>query len=123
MGNKSQRRISIANIGMLTLLSKSTEFVIHILSEYDYHFVPNDHATQRQIGQILKQLYVCETQSVLLIVHAECKHLAKLVMTKKMAKNESRNSKIVMRASMMLVEDQMKVTLPFTNLWSMAMIS
>eukprot|EP01083_Nonionella_stella_P076356 208005_1 len=93
---KSQRRIRISDIGMVTMSSISPEFAIHVPSEYDYHFISKNKS---QIGELLQQLYYKETQSKLIVIHSDLKHLKDIVLTKKLAKFESTNSKHAMQQS------------------------
>eukprot|EP01084_Bolivina_argentea_P138424 243697_1 len=100
--NKSQRRISIKNIGMLTLSECTNEFAVHVPSQYDYHFVSQN---KNKIAQILKKLYYKQTMSRLIVVYSELKHLRDIILTKKLAKIEGRNSKQIMKETIACLKD------------------
>eukprot|EP01083_Nonionella_stella_P195827 720979_1 len=92
--NKSQRRVRIRDIGMITLSALSPGFAIHVPSEYDYHFISKQ---KDEIAEIIQKIYFKETMSKLLIVYSELKHLKDIILTKKLAKFENRNSKHAMQ--------------------------
>eukprot|EP01084_Bolivina_argentea_P278945 476780_1 len=103
--NKSQRRVCIWDIGMITLSALSPEFAIHVPSEYDYHFISNQ---KDEITEILQDIYFKETKSKLLVVYSQLKHLKDIILTKKLAKFESRNSKHAMQQTITDMKDVLK---------------
>eukprot|EP01083_Nonionella_stella_P096606 271637_1 len=94
---KSQRRITIGNIGMITLSSMTPEFVIHVPSEYDYHLISKNKI---QICEQLQSLFFKTTMTELMVVYSELQHLKSIVLTKKLAKYEDTQSKHHMKESM-----------------------
>eukprot|EP01084_Bolivina_argentea_P280516 479736_1 len=99
---KSKRRVSIRDIGMLTLSAISPEFAIHVPSEYDYHFASKN---KDKIAEFLKQLYAEETGGKLLVVYSELRHLKDIILTKKLAKFENRNSKHAIQETITSMKD------------------
>eukprot|EP01084_Bolivina_argentea_P221319 374877_1 len=85
--------------------SVSPEFAIHVPSEYDCHFISKN---KDQIAQLLTQLYLAETQTQLIVVYSDLQNLKDIVLTKKLAKFESRNSKHAMQQSISDTKDILK---------------
>ncbi|ETO34540.1 hypothetical protein RFI_02556 [Reticulomyxa filosa] len=70
--NKSQRRIQITDLAMITVSTTSHEFVLHVPSEYDYHLCSSNSAA---IVEKLTKLYNKQTNAELLIVKSDLQHL------------------------------------------------
>eukprot|EP00483_Globobulimina_turgida_P010683 UN10704 len=99
---KSKRRVAIRDVGMLTLSAISPEFAIHVPSEYDYHY---QSMHKDKIAELLKVLYAKETNDKLLVVYSELRHLKNIILTKKLAKFENRNSKHAMQETIISMKD------------------
>ncbi|ETO20739.1 hypothetical protein RFI_16479 [Reticulomyxa filosa] len=80
---KSQRRIPITEVGMVTVSTTSPEFVFHVPSQYDYHMASRNKTV---IADKLAELYSkLKDGEELLIIQSELKHLKDLVLSKKLA--------------------------------------
>eukprot|EP00483_Globobulimina_turgida_P012197 UN12219 len=99
---KSKRRVAIRDIGMLTLSAISPEFAIHVPSEYDYHY---ESKNKDKIAELFKRLYAEDTNSKLLVVYSELRHLKDIILTKTLSKFENRNSKHAIKETMISMKD------------------
>lgn len=82
---KSLRRINLSNVGMITLSNCSSEFAIHVPTEYDYHLSSKN---QMLIANTISTLFKNETKEDLMQVESELKNLNTLILTQKLAQYE-----------------------------------